>query len=227
MRLTLANARRTIKVAKAKAKGDAVKARRKARQPKQYIAAIKYKKLVINRKRMDKRLELTQEKAKVAAASRKAQMAVANAKVAELARKVKRMKHSMASLTVRAPRAGLFLHTVRSNGSRVSNGSQVFRGQTVASMPDMHSLAVRASLPERDLRRVHAGQPVRVVLSGGTSRTLGGHIASVGRNVHSKSNAQPEPVVTLKIAFDGKPSGLKPGRAVSVDIPTGHGKASS
>ncbi len=226
LRMQLADDKRTVKVAVAQAQGDADKAKRKAEQPKEYIPGNQYKKLLIARKQMEQILALTQARAKVAAQSRAAQMAEANAKVAQLQRKVKRMEHSLASLTERAPRSGLFLHTVHSDGSKVDVGSSVFFGQTIGSMPNMKSLAVRAQLPERDLRKVHVGQPVQVILSGGGSRTLDAHIAKIGRNVHSKSDAEPEPVVSIVVAFDTTSTELRPGRSVRVDIPPAQENAS-
>lgn len=226
LRLKLADDKRKAEVAVAKAKADAEKARRKANEPEKYIPGIEYKKLVIDRRRMQKRLKLTRHRNDVAAASRQAQMAVANAKVAQAKRKVTRMQQSMASLTVHAPRSGMFLHEVKYDGSKVDVGTQVFFGQTVGTMPDLHSLAVRAELPERDLRRVHVGQAVQVILSGGASRTVDGHIAGIGRNVHSKSDAEPEPVVDLKVSLDDDPGGIKPGRSVRVDILPSSGAAS-
>lgn len=226
LRLQLADDERTVVVAVAKAKGDAIQAKRKANQPKEYIPGVQYKQLVIARAQMQQIYELTKLRSAVAAASRKAQMEEDDAKVAQLQRKVKRMQHSLASLTIRAPRTGLFLHTVESDGTKIDVGSTIFFGQTIGSMPDMHTLAVRASLPERDLRKVKVGQAVRVILSGGGGRTFDGHIARIGRNVHSKSDAEPEPVVDLTVAFQGDPSRLRPGRSVSVDILPAGGNAS-
>ncbi|HET7664334.1 MAG TPA: HlyD family efflux transporter periplasmic adaptor subunit [Rhodanobacteraceae bacterium] len=219
LRLKLADDKRTAELAVAKAKADADKARRKAQQPKETIPGIEYKKLVIDRHSTRQVLALTEKRAKVAAASRKAQMDEADAKVTQLQRKVTRMQQSMAKLTIRAPRDGLFLHRVKYDGSKLGSGDQVFFGLSVGSMPDMDSLAVSASLPERDLRRVHVGQAVRVVLSGGAGRTLDGHIARIGQNVHSKSGAEPIPVVSLQITLDKHERDLKPGRSVRVDIP--------
>lgn len=219
LRMQMADDKKTVQVTLAQAEGDAIKAKRKANQPKEYIAGVEYKKLVIDRRRTQKRLALTRQEVTVAAASRKAQLAEAEATKAQYQREVARMRASMATLTIRAPRTGLFLHTVKSDGTQINTGEQVFFGAVVGTMPDMDTLAVNASLPERDLTRVHVGQAVQVILSGGGSRTFDGHIAAVGHNVHSQSNAEPVPVVDLVVKFDGHPTGLKPGRSVSVDIP--------
>ncbi len=227
LRLKLADDKRTAELAVAKARADADKAARKARQPKETIPGIEYRKLVIDRHSTRQVLALTEKRAKVAAASRKAQMEEADAQVAQLQRKVTRMQKSMARLTITAPHDGLFLHRVKYDGSKLDTGDQVFFGLGVGSMPDMDSLAVRAALPERDLRRVHVGQAVQVVLSGGTGRSLDGHIARIGQNVHSKSGAEPIPVVSLMVTLDKHERKLKPGRSVRVDIPPAPAKEAS
>jgi multidrug resistance efflux pump len=225
LRFQLADDARDAELAVAKAQAEADKARRKASMPEAYVAGIEYHKLVIDRASAQQTLALTRRRAQVAAASRKAQLAEADAEVVQLQTKVKRTQASIASLIVRAPKAGLFLHAASYDGSKIDQGSQVFYGSSVGSMPDMDSIEVRAALPERELPRVHVGQTVQVVLSGGASRTLDGHVAAIGRNVHSRSAAEPIPVVDLDVKLDASDPGLKPGRSARVDIPAPGGAA--
>ncbi len=219
LRLKLADDERSAELAVVKARADADKARRKAGQPKQYLPGIEYKKLVIDRDSTRRVVALNERRARVAAASRRAQVEEADAGVAQRQRQVERMQASMGRLTIRAPRDGLFLHHVSFDGSKTDVGDQVFFGLGVGNMPDMDTLAIKAELPERDLPYVRQGQAVRVVLSGGSSRTLDGHIAAIGRNVHSKSGSEPVPVIDLDIALDKSGVSLRPGRSVRVDIP--------
>lgn len=225
LRFQMADQARDAELAVAKAQADMDKARRKASTPEAFVAGIEYRKLVIDRASAQQTLALTRERAQVAAASRQAQLAEADAEVAQLQTKVRRTQASIASLTVHAPKAGLFLHALSYDGSKIDQGSQVFYGSSVGSMPDMASIEVHASLPERDLPQVRVGQAVQVVLSGGASRTLDGRIAGIGRNVHSRSAAEPIPVVDLDVRLDQADAGLKPGRSARVDIPVHRGDA--
>ncbi|NII12264.1 HlyD family efflux transporter periplasmic adaptor subunit [Oleiagrimonas sp. C23AA] len=219
LRLTLADKAKQAALATAQAKADDDKARRKASQPKDYIAGIDYKKLLIDRDKADQVLKLTRERQRVAAEDRQAQQRQADAEVKQVTQQVARMRKSVAALQIHAPRAGVFLHGHGFDGSSLDTGSQVWRGVSVANMPDMHSLAVRASLPERDLHRVRTGEAVSVVLAGGSGRHLDGHIQSIGHSVHSKSRAEPVPVVDLDINLDhAKGVKLKPGQPVQVEI---------
>ncbi len=122
---------------------------------------------------------------------------------------VARIQASVAQLNVSAPRDGIFLHgTTPWDGEKIDTGKQVWRGQSVGDIPDMTTLAVRASLAERDLTRVKAGDGVRVILEGGAGQTLSGHIDDIGLSVHSKSRVEPVPVVR-----SAHPSGSDPNRA--------------
>ncbi|MBD8879932.1 HlyD family efflux transporter periplasmic adaptor subunit [Rhodanobacter sp. 7MK24] len=219
LRLDLADRAREAELATAQAKADLDKAMRKANQPKEYVARVDYSKLVIARSKAERRYALTAQRAHVAATERTAEQRMADAEVTQLDAEVAKLKAALASLTVPAPRDGIVLHQSSFDGGRVDVGSQIWMGQSVAQMPDLSTLAVRAALPERDLDRAQIGQRVRVVLSGGGERGLDGRIAEIGNTVHSRSRVDAVPVVDLVVTLDQGLAGLKPGQTVQVDIP--------
>jgi multidrug resistance efflux pump len=219
LRLDLADRAREAELATAQAKAEMDKAERKANQPKEYIARVDYSKLVIARAKAEYRYALTVQRARVAAAERAAEQHMADAEVAQLDAEVAKLKAALASLTVAAPRDGIVLHQSSFGGGKVDVGSQIWMGQSVAQIPDLSTLAVRAALPERDLDRARLGERVRVVLSGGGGRGLDGRVVEIGSTVHSRSRVDAVPVIDLVVALNGKPAGLKPGQAVQVDIP--------
>lgn len=218
LKLDLADRARDIELDTAKAQADLDKARRKANQPQAYVPGVQYAKLVIDRHKAERRLALSQQRAVVAARARAAEQQLADAEVAQLQSQVTELQASLASLTVKAPRAGIVLHRSGWNGDKIDTGSQVWMGQSVAQMPDLSTLAVRAELPERALPRVHDGQRVQVALSGGGGRRLAGHIVEIGNAVHSKSRVEAVPVVDLVVHLDAGTQGLKPGQAVRVSV---------
>jgi multidrug resistance efflux pump len=223
LKLQLADRARTDTLAVAKAAADAQKAARKTTIPKDAVALMEYKKLWIERRKAERRLALTQQRAKVDADARAAEQRVADGDVSRLQAQVAKMQSELASLTVTAPRAGVFLHHTSWSGDMIDTGSQVWRGMSVGEIPDMQTLVVRASLPERDLEWVHVGQRAQVVLTGGGNRILTGRIAQIGTTVHSESRVQPVPVVDLQITLDAHAAKLKPGQPVQVDIKAASG----
>jgi multidrug resistance efflux pump len=219
LRLELAEKARTEAVTAAEAHADATKAQRKASQPEAYVPGVEYKKLLIARRKAEQKEAKSREREGVAADERAAEQRAADADVKRLGADVERMQSSLNSLNLTAPRDGIFLHaTMPWSGEKIEIGKQVWRGMSVGEIPDVGTLAVRASLPERDLGRVKAGDRVRITLEGGSSQTLSGHIESIGLGVHSKSKVEPVPVVDLHIALDTSKVALKPGQPVQVEI---------
>lgn len=223
LRLDLADRAREAELATAQAQAEMEKARRKANQPKEYIARVDYQKLVVARIKAEQRLALTARRQQVAAEERVAEQRLADSEVGQLDGEVKKLQESLATLTVTAPRDGIALHQDDWRGGKVDVGSQIWRGQSVAQMPDLSTLAVRVALPERDLTKVKPGQRVRVVIAGGGDRSMGGSLAEVGGIVHSKSRVEAVPVVDLVVRLDPGQLKLKPGQSVRVDIPLAKG----
>jgi multidrug efflux pump subunit AcrA (membrane-fusion protein) len=223
LRLDLADRGREAELATAQAQADMDKAQRKANQPKEYIARVDYQKLVVARAKMERKLALTAGRERVATEERIAEQHMADADVGLLEGDVKNLKDSLASLTITAPRDGILVHQGDWKGGKFDTGSQIFMGQSVAQMPDLSTLAVRASLPERELTRARTGQHVRVIVAGGGDRALDGSVIAVGNNVHSKSRVEAVPVVDLVVKLDPSDFKAKPGQAVQVEIPAANG----
>lgn len=218
LRLDLADRAREAELATAQAQAEMEKARRKANQPKDYIARVAYQKLVIARTKAEQRLVLTMQREQSARDERVAEQHMADADVTQLQDDVGKLQQSVASLTVVAPRDGIVVHQDDWKGGKIDAGSQIWLGQAVAQMPDLSTLAVRASLPERQLCLVHTGQEVRVLIAGGGARSLGGRIVEIGGNVHSKSRVEAVPVIDVVVKLDPSDVRIKPGQAVRVAI---------
>ena len=218
LRLELAVKAREEELAVAQATADATKAQRKAGRPADYVPGVEYKKLLIDREKAQRHAQLSTEHASAAAAERAAEQREADADVARLKAEVDRLQASLAGLTVLAPCDGIFQHAMAWNGQRIDVGTQVWRGQSVGNIPDLATLAVRASLPERDYTRVARGATVRILIDGGAGQTLSGHVASIGLGVHSKSRVEPVPVIDLDIDLEKAAISLKPGQPVRVEV---------
>lgn len=216
--LDLAERERSEHLATAEAQANLEKAKRKTEQPQALIPGIEYRKLVVAREQAIKRMALVQEREHLAAEQRRQERRLLEAEIAELQGEVAELGVSIASLNVKAPRDGVMMHKSSWGGEKFDVGSQVYRGQSVAEIPDTNSLAVRADLPERALNRVTVGMPVRVVVAGGAGIAVAGNISGIGQAVRSKSRAQPVPVLDLEITLDDGAGKLKPGQVVRVEI---------
>ena len=217
-RLELAEKSRTESVTSAQAHADAIKAQRKATEPEAYVPGVEYKKLLIARTKAEHRDATSRRREQAAAAERAAEQQLADADVARLKTDVARMQAGLAQLSINAPRDGIFLHASTWRGEKVDVGTQVWRGMAVGEIPDTSTLAVRATLDERDVSKVAVGDHVRVMLEGGSGRSFEGRVEDIGISVHSKSRVEPVPVVDLRISIDAVANALKPGQPVRVEI---------
>ena len=216
--LDLAERERTERLATAEAEANLDKAERKTSQPREAVAGIEYRKLVVARAQAERKLELARQRERLAAVQRREERRLLESEVGKLRGDIAELQEWIASLNVTAPRAGLMMHKSSWGGEKYDVGSQVWRGQAVAEIPDTSTLAVRAELPERDLQRVEVGAPVRVVVEGGAGIAVRSTVESIGRAVRSKSRVQPIPILDLEVALDDPSAALKPGQAVRVEI---------
>lgn len=214
--LELAERERTERLATAEQLSKRDKAQRKASQPESAIARVDYQKLVIERRENETLADLATQREALAAEQRVQELRLVDAQLQQIQAEVDTLMAAIASLVVTAPRDGVMMHRSGWNGDKFAVGSQVFRGQSVAEIPDLATLAVRATLPERDLRRLALGDAVRVSAEGGAGAALDGRVAEIGQVVRSRSRVQPVPVVDVTIELDGSTSRLKPGQSVRV-----------
>lgn len=216
--LDVAERERSQRLLTAQAEAERDKAARKTQQPRELIAALEYDKLVEDRRRTERRAVLAQEAERAAAEQRRQELRLVTAEVQQAQADVTRLQTSIAALNLLAPRDGVLMHKSSWNNEKFDVGSQVWRGQAVAEIPDPSTLAVRAQLPERDLLRVKAGVRARIVIEGGGGSAYHGKVVNIGNAVRSKSQVQPVPVLDLEIRLDDTKAKLRPGQAVRVEL---------
>lgn len=223
LRMEIEQRTRNARLRTAEARAELEKARRKTAQPQALIPGIEYRKLMIARDKAQRRMVLMKKRERLAAEQRRQELRLLEAEIAELTEEAADLQAGLAALQIVAPRSGVLMHKTSLGGEKFEVGTRIFRGQTVAEIPDPSSLAVRAALPERDFSRVDVGMPVRVVVEGGARVAVPGQVRAIGQTVHSKSRVQPVPVLDLEIALDESvlaegTGGLKPGQVVRVEI---------
>lgn len=216
--LDLGERERNERVATAQARADQAKAQTKTSQPAELIGGIAYRKLMVERQRYERRMALAAERERLAAQQRVQERRLLASEVAQLQADIQKLQASIAAMNVTAPRTGVMMHKSSWNSQKFDVGSQVWRGQAVAEIPDASSLAVRAQLPERDLTQVHPGTQARVVIEGGAGGALRGKVVTVGRTVRSKSRLQPVPILDVEIELADRDVKLRPGQTVRVEL---------
>ncbi len=198
------------------ARAERDKAARKAEQPENLIGRIDYAKLVVDKQRTAARHERQQQRQRAASAQHAADRALIASEIKQLEIELNMLLTAQKSMSVAASRDGIVLHMSSWQGEKFAAGSSVFRGQSVAQIPDPTSLAVRALVPEREFLKLKKGARATVRGEGGAGVNLVGEIIDIGRVVRSRSRVQPEPIVDAVVAVSG--ANLRPGQPVRVEI---------
>lgn len=202
-----------LTVSEAEAKVE--KTARKASQPESLIRRVDYSKFVIEREEANTLFKIAEQKRAALARARQAEMALTRAEAGQLQAEIAALSSGQQNLTVIAARAGMVIHQTGWNGDRFVTGSQVFVGQSVATVADTSTLRVRAQVPEAKSLQVKAGQAARIELSGSTVQ-LSGTVSEVGRAYRAKSNNEPINVLDVMVTLDKPNEKLKPGASVRV-----------
>ena len=223
LRLEIAQRQQTEHLVFAESSADAEKAQRKAGQPKTSLAAVDYKKLTIEARKFRAISEVRFRHLAAATRLSEADEKLMDDEVRQLSDDVARLQKAIDSLTIKAPRSGIFMMTAGWDGRKIDVGSQIWRGQSIASIPDPHDIAVRAQVDERDLTRITAGQFARISVDG--VGELDGRVVDIGTTVHSKSASQPIPVFDVHIAARSGGPHLTPGESVRVTFGSKNGIA--
>ncbi len=143
----------------------------------------------------------------------------------KLSNKVALLQADIAKATVFAEGEGIFVVGRDHRGNRVKVGDQVWRGRTVAEIPDMQSLQVLLQIPEREAARVEAGQRVRFRLDAKPEDHFEGVVESRGSVVRNRSRNQPAKVFDTRVTIEKvDPELMRPGMRVTAEIFINSGK---
>jgi len=220
LKLELAERARTDKLATQEQQSRTEKAQRKATQPASLVRRVDYQKFVIDKKQAERLLTLAKQREILVAQQRQLEWQVIESETRNLEADVQQLQIALTTLNVKAPQDGLMQHQANWQGEKFAVGTQVFRGQEVAGIADLSSLAVRAQLNERDYTRVGLNARVKIVVEGSAGTALSGQIVEIGRAVRSKSRTQPIPVIDVLIRLDKTTFKIKPGQTVRVELIT-------
>ncbi len=126
--------------------------------------------------------------------------------------RVEEIRRAIASMTVRAPRAGTVVYVTDWRGDKKKIGDSCWRGEPVLEIPDLGRLEAEATVDEAHGARVRPGQRVHFRLDAYPDETYGGRIASVSDTVRRKHWNDPQKVVGLRIELDTTdPRRMRPG----------------
>ena len=213
-----ADAEKTLELARKRA--DLAKAQAEAEVPADLRA---------RREHQEKQLAVAQ---KQDALTKAEQDLASHRKAARLERTVKDVAYTRAQreladlrarleeLTVRAPRDGLVQVAFnRRENRKFLVGDQAFPGWTVASLPDLGAMQVRARLPDVDDRAVRAGMRAECFLDAYPGKVWKGIVKQVSPMARSEGREATRRFFDVLVELEqSAPDVMRPGMSVRVEV---------
>lgn len=195
------------------------KARMKADIPNSLLARKEYEKNQLNLKLSELELQRAIAALGLERKLQDIEKQVLEGEQKKFSNKVEQLQSDIAKATVIADEEGIFVVGRDHRGNRVKVGDQVWRGRTVAEIPDMQSLQILLQIPEREAARVKSGQRVRFRLEAKPEDHFEGVVVSRGSVVRNRSRNQPAKVFDARVSINKlNPELMRPGMRVTAEI---------
>ena len=150
----------------------------------------------------------------------KAKMREVGAERDRLANQVRIVQEVMQGFTIKAPGTGMVIYEKEWNGKKRTVGSQVGAWEpTVATLPDLTQMESQTYVNEIDIRKISAGQPVRITLDSDPTKSFTGKVTEVANVGEQRPNSDAK-VFEVKIVLSQADTTLRPGMTTSNAIET-------
>ena len=150
----------------------------------------------------------------------KAKMREVGAERDRLANQVRIVQEVMQGFTIKAPGTGMVIYEKEWNGKKRTVGSQVNAWEpTVATLPDLTQMESQTYVNEIDIRKISAGQPVRITLDSDPTKSFTGKVTEVANVGEQRPNSDAK-VFEVKIVLSEADTTLRPGMTTSNAIQT-------
>ena len=170
--------------------------------------------------------KLAAERKQHASDSHEAQRSLSRTKLELLAIKERRARQEidqardgLAALEVRAPHAGILTLVRDWRGEAPQVGSEMWRGQPIAEIPDLETLEAEVFVLEADAGGLEAGKPATVVVEARPAESLAATIKRVDTVAKPRFRGSPVQYFGVVLTFDESPAeACKPGQRVQATL---------
>jgi multidrug resistance efflux pump len=203
-----------------KAKTEVEKARIAAAVPKDLLALREYQDRQLALTRAETELAKAREDLDAATRGSASEVAVKQISLAKSRREIHNAEEAIDALTLRAPRAGMVLVGDHPwEGRKLQVGDTVWVGMTVATLPDLSSMLVKASLSDVDDGRIQPGMEVLCTLDAYPGRIYQGRVEEVSPVARESRRSPLLRYFPVRIKLDrSDPQTMRPGMSVRVEV---------
>ena len=203
-----------------KARSELKKARIAAEIPKDLLSQVEYQNRQIALKRAETALIKAQEELAAQKKASTSDVQVQKISLEKSQRQIRNAEEAIAALTLRAPRNGMVLTGDHPwEGRKLQEGYTVWVGMTVASLPDLDSTIVEASLSDVDHARIAPGMPVICSLDAFPDRTFRGRVVDISPVARESRRSPLLRAFPVRIALEQSDlQRMRPGMSVRVEV---------
>jgi HlyD family secretion protein len=135
-------------------------------------------------------------------------------------REIRNAEEAISALTLKAPRDGMVLAAQHPwEGRKLQEGDSAWTGMTVATLPDLSSMVVEASLSDVDDGRIVPDMRVVCVLDAYPSLTFPGRIVEITPVARQAARSALLRYFPVRIVLDRPdPARMRPGMSVRVEV---------
>ncbi|MCG9696450.1 HlyD family efflux transporter periplasmic adaptor subunit [Shewanella sp. Isolate11] len=217
----LRNAKRLeeLKLDLAEAKMNFEKAERKFNLSDETVALIEKEKYQRDAVIAKDRVALIKQKVSLESQGARQRQAMLEGDEQKFAAEVSALQQGIASMTLKAPRAGMVVYGTDPQGNKIKEGQSVFAGDAVLSIPNLANMQVNMTIPEVEAQRVKLGQAIKIRLDANPERVFRGKITELGAVFRNKNQDVPLVVFDAVASIDDPDSELmRPGMTAKIVI---------
>ncbi|CAM2011478.1 efflux RND transporter periplasmic adaptor subunit [Acanthopleuribacter pedis] len=132
---------------------------------------------------------------------------------------INQMEQHLALLNVRATRDGMVVHKKNWRGKRWQVGDEAYPGATIAEIPDLTAMEVKAVVDEVDAGRVAMEQKVDVRLDAYPDQSFRAKVDRMGQIFRTKAYNKPSIVFDAVVSLlETDPELMRPGMATTIKL---------
>ncbi|HVT19162.1 MAG TPA: HlyD family efflux transporter periplasmic adaptor subunit [Thermoanaerobaculia bacterium] len=201
-------------------KAALAKARIAAAVPRELVPLRTFQDHMLERERAEAELAKAEEDLAASRRATAADLGVQRVALDKSRREIDAAERAIASLTLRAPRDGMVLIADHPwEGRKVRVGDNVFVGMTVATLPDLSSMVVEASLSDVDDGRIAPGMAAVCVLDAHPRLAFPGRVVEISPVARESARSSLLRYFPVRVALDRRdPRLMRPGMSVRVAV---------
>ncbi len=177
------------------------KATRKAELVDETTSKVDSEKLQLDKSIAAQDLTLYQQKMSRFKAKSALELSIKQREKGALEAEVNTLKASIAKLSIKAPKSGMFIYASNYKGDKFAVGDTLHTGQTFAEIPSLDQMIVKAKISERNLGRLKEGMNVEIVLDANAEKKYYGKLTNLGSVIQEKAKNSPEKVIEAEVAI--------------------------